>query len=108
MFRLQADKTKLALRQREQLTSGSVNVYPVRFEFSPDWDGLTRTAVFKAGSESRSVLLDESGACSIPWEVLAKPNVLLEAPNPKARCTPKRRPSSGRGSGSRCIGRRFG
>ena len=69
MFVLYADKTKLSVLQREQVTSGSVNVYDVRFDFSPDWDGLTRTAVFRSGSQSVSVLLDDTGACVIPWEV---------------------------------------
>lgn len=71
MFTLYANKNKLTVRQREPLTSGSINVYRARFEFSPDWQGLKRKAVFKAGMESRSVLLDESGQCAIPWEVLA-------------------------------------
>lgn len=70
MFILYASKNKLAVRQREPVTSGSVNVYNARFEFSPDWGGLTRKAVFKAGKEPRTVLLDESGQCVIPWEVL--------------------------------------
>lgn len=61
------------------MTSGSVNVYEARFEFSPDWEGLTRTAVFEAGPERRSVLLDESGQCVIPWEVLMVPGVQLTA-----------------------------
>lgn len=79
MFILYANKNMLTLRKREPMTSGSVNAYEVRFEFSPDWDGLTRTVVFKAGSESRSILLDESGECVIPWEVLTVPNVALRA-----------------------------
>ena len=70
MFVLCADKTRLTVRQREPVTSGSVNVYEARFEFSEDWDGLTRTAVFRAGPASRSVLLDDSNACVVPWEVL--------------------------------------
>ena len=79
MFTLYADKNKLTLRQRETVTSGSANVYPVRFEFSADWDGMKRTAVFRAGEESRSVLLDGSGECSIPWEMLEDPGVRLYA-----------------------------
>ncbi len=79
MFILYADKNKLTVRQRESVTSGSVNVYPVRFGFSEDWDGLTRTAVFRGGGEVWSVLLDDTGECSIPWEVLQKPLTLLEA-----------------------------
>lgn len=79
MFALYADKTQLALRQREQLTSGSVNVCPVRFEFSSDWDGLARTAVFRGSGAAISVLLDETGECGIPWEVLRVPGYHLEA-----------------------------
>lgn len=77
MFILFANKNMLILRKREPMTSRSVNAYEARFEFSPDWEGLARTAVFKSGSESRSVLLDESGQCVIPWEVLTVPNVAL-------------------------------
>lgn len=79
MFVLCADKNRLTVRQREPVTSGSVNVYHVRFEFSPDWDGLTHTAVFRAGAVSRSVLLDDSGECEIPWEVMEHPQVRLLA-----------------------------
>jgi len=35
--------------------------------------------VFKAGKESRTVLLDESGECVIPWEVLVSPGLPLMA-----------------------------
>ena len=43
MFLLYAEKNQLAVREKEPITSGSVNVYPVQFEFSEDWDGLDRT-----------------------------------------------------------------
>ena len=33
--------------------------------------------MFKAGKESRIVLLDESGECVIPWEVLVSPGLPL-------------------------------
>lgn len=61
------------------MTSGSSNVYVVRFEFSKEWEGLTKTAVFRAtggGLENPvtvSVLLDDSNECMVPWEVLANP-----------------------------------
>lgn len=79
MFELYANKTRLTLRKGEPLTSGSVNVYPVRFEFSEDWDGMERVAVFRSGEESRSVVLDADGRCTIPWEVLASPGRQLSA-----------------------------
>lgn len=71
MFQLYAKKNQLTVRQREPLTSGSVNVNAARFEFSPDWEGLERVAVFRAGVESRSVVLGADGQCVIPWETLA-------------------------------------
>lgn len=70
MFILYANKTQLTVRKREQLTSGSVNIYRVRFEFSDDWKGMAKTAVFKAGNKAVSVLLPESGEVIIPWETL--------------------------------------
>lgn len=79
MFILYANKTQLTVRRREPVTSGSANVYEALFEFSADWEGLKRTAVFQAGTERRSVLLDESGQCAIPWEVLAVPGLQLTA-----------------------------
>lgn len=79
MFELYANHNQLTLRKREPMTSGLVNVCQVRFEFSEDWDGLTRTAIFKAGLESRSVPLGEDGVCAIPWEVLRMPKYRLYA-----------------------------
>lgn len=79
MFNLCAEKNKLALLEWEPVTSGSVNVYDVRFEFSVDWEGLTKTAVFRAGDKSASVLLDASGQTAVPWEVLTTPGRRLEA-----------------------------
>lgn len=70
MFILQAEKNRLTVNERELITSGSVNIYPVRFTFSVDWEGLDRTATFRVGTESRSVRLNADGECVIPWEVL--------------------------------------
>ena len=61
MFQLYAQKNKLICQTRELVTSGSVNVYQVEFTFSADWEGMTKTAVFRAGDVSRSVPLEASG-----------------------------------------------
>lgn len=79
MFILYASKNQLTVRKKEPITSGSVNVNQVRFEFSEDWDGLERVAVFKAGSVSQPVLLDDTNTCEIPWEVLEKSGIQLQA-----------------------------
>ena len=70
MFRLKAEKNKLYVLPEELLTSGSVKINQARFEFSSDWDGMTRTAVFKQGDTAVSILLGEDALCDIPWEVL--------------------------------------
>lgn len=79
MFRLYANKNQLNVCERETVTSGSANVYRARFEFSDDWKGLDQTAVFRCGEKSVSVSLDESGECTIPWEVLTISGWRLEA-----------------------------
>lgn len=79
MFILYAEKNKTVVRKKELITSGSVNVYSVQFEFSADWDGLDKTAVFRAGDCSIAVLLSSDHRCNIPWEVLQKPNLHLYA-----------------------------
>ena len=77
MFVLYANKTQLTLRKREPLTSGSVNVYQAHFDLSEDWNGLARSAVFRSGAESRTVFLDETNTCTVPWESLEKPGLTL-------------------------------
>ena len=79
MFRLFADKNKLTLLEREAVTSGSVNAYGAEFQFSEDWAGLARVAVFQAGCTSREALLGPEGACVVPWEVLRVPRYHLKA-----------------------------
>lgn len=79
MFVLYANKNKLTVRQKEAAVRGSVNVNIVQFQFSEDWDGLTCTAVFRAGAKSCAAALDEFGRCAVPQEVLQVPWVRLMA-----------------------------
>ena len=54
----------------EPITAGSVGLQ-VRFRFSEDWEGLTRTAVFRgSGASLDAALLTDS--CQVPHEVLAQ------------------------------------
>lgn len=78
MFVLYAEKNQLTVREKEPVTSGSVNAYPVRFEFSTDWDGLEKTAVFQAGCVEKAISLT-GGACTIPAEVLGTAGHFLMA-----------------------------
>ena len=79
MFEIIANKNKLHVIRREPVASGSVNIHQARFQFSEDWDGLEKTAVFRAGDEIISLRPDSSGACVIPWEVKARGGWRLEA-----------------------------
>lgn len=64
MFVLRADKTCLTVEQSELVTSGSVNVYQVQFDFSDEWDGLRKAAVFRGGGKRISVALGERMECA--------------------------------------------
>lgn len=79
MIKLTASKSCLTASRQELLVEGAVNVNIVQFAFSSDWDGLTKTAVFQAGSYKYSVLLDESNEVPIPWEALQNPRRTLYA-----------------------------
>lgn len=79
MIKLTASKSCLTASRQELLVEGAVNVNIVQFVFSSDWDGLTKTAVFQAGSYKYSVLLDESNEAPIPWEALQNPRRTLYA-----------------------------
>ena len=70
MIICQVSKAAITVARSVLLTSGMVQAVQVRFCFSPEWEGLTRTAVFRAGQVSVSCLLDEQNCCTIPWECL--------------------------------------
>lgn len=59
------------MTEQETLTSGMVG-REVRLEFSDDWRGLTKTAVFMAGTVIRDVV-GVTDTAVIPAEVLAEP-----------------------------------
>lgn len=75
MIELICDKNRAFFRETEKLTSGSIGV-TINFVFSPEWDGLLKTAVFDAGEAKIDVVLT-SESCEIPPEVLACPGKQL-------------------------------
>ena len=77
MIQLHAEKNCLTVVEPELLTSGSVNVNMVSIEFSADWDGLSRVAVFASSTTQISIALDSTNQCFIPWECLVTPNLNL-------------------------------
>ena len=59
----------------ELLTAGMSKAVTVQFVFSPDWDGLTKTAVFSNGKTTVDVLAAnwDGDSVPVPHEVLAVP-----------------------------------
>ena len=77
MFYFTVNKNEIIMTESETITSGSVNAYECKFDFSEDWEGLAKTVTFRAGYVKISVILDSTNMCSIPWEVLEKDAVQL-------------------------------
>lgn len=59
----------------ELLTAGMAKAVTVQFVFSPEWDGLTKTAVFSNGKTTVDVLAEnrDGDTVLVPHEVLAVP-----------------------------------
>lgn len=58
-----------------RITSGTVGL-PIEFTFDEQWEGLSKTAVFRGSGITKIVDILDSAAI-VPWEVLRKPNTYL-------------------------------
>lgn len=76
MIKVIYNKTCGRCVQSELLTSGMVG-QPIEFEYSPDFDGLTLTAVFTNGKTTVDVL-NPGNQCVIPYEVLDTVGTLVK------------------------------
>ena len=77
MIRLSATKAELTITETETITSGAQRVFECAFTVNSDWDGLNRTAVFRAGTKAVPVLLGDDNTAEIPWEVLQTAGITL-------------------------------
>lgn len=73
---LKVNKADAHCKDSVTLTSGMAGA-KIKFEFSSEWDGLGKTAVFTAGTVTKYVVLDETNICTIPAECLATPRILI-------------------------------
>lgn len=67
---VKVDAARAACIKLERLTDGMVGA-KIEFQFSPEWEGLTKIAVFTNPVTTKDVLL-ETNECEIPWEVLSE------------------------------------
>ena len=73
---LTANVQDLTINDDIMLVSGSVGIYTCHFNFSEEWEGFTRTAVFRQNRvELKEELLDDD-SCEIPAAVVDEPGVL--------------------------------
>lgn len=63
------------IKRPARITAGTVGL-PVEFAFDSQWDGLSKTAVFRAGHVSK-IADNIVEATTVPWEVLKKGNIWL-------------------------------
>lgn len=77
MIEVNAIKNQLTITEREQITSGSVNVYYVHFHFSSHWDDLEKVAVFRTPSTTINIPIVDN-KCVIPWEVTTTPGISIQ------------------------------
>lgn len=76
MFTLFVSSASVAVEEKEVITAGRVGLQ-CSIRFSPDWDGLVKTAVFD-GAESRDVIVTGERV-TIPAECLAAEGDCLKA-----------------------------
>ena len=75
MIKVQINNICAKLTECEPLTSGMIGK-TLDVEFSAEWAGLSKTAVFSNGDKTIDVMESEwnGNAIGIPWEVLETPN----------------------------------
>lgn len=71
--RVYCNGTRAKCLREIELTAGMAGA-PIAFEFSPEWDGLTKIAVFSSDG-SKDVILGESGETTVPHEILTTPGM---------------------------------
>lgn len=76
MITIYVHKTRAQAELDAPVTSGSVG-REVQFQFSDDWDGLVKTAVFETNNYKETATVTESGTLAIPEDVLAYPGFQL-------------------------------
>lgn len=78
-FSVKGQILQLDTHQKATVTSDTLNYFKCKFDFDKTWDGFDVRVYFKNASFNitKSAVLDASGYCFIPWEVLAHTGVIL-------------------------------
>lgn len=76
MIKVYCNGTRIQCLRQGELTVGMAGA-PIEFDFSEEWNGLTKIAVFRCDG-ARDVLLSESGEVIVPHEILTVPGMDVE------------------------------
>lgn len=74
-YSFKVDGDRISLAEIHGAVSGSVNYYRCAFAFPPQWQGLSKFAVFTDG-DSTCTVMTEDDACIIPAELIANAKTL--------------------------------
>lgn len=61
---------------KSPLVAGTAEKHTAEFQFTNNWDGLEKIAVFEASEGIRRVMEIIDNKCDVPWEMLSRPGFL--------------------------------
>lgn len=75
----QVDNQRIRRTDNYYVVADSRNYLYARFSFTPDWDGVIKTAIFRnqCSGVVKNVIL-ENDMCLVPWEVLEQGDASIE------------------------------
>ena len=77
-MKVQVQPHNLTIEKTEEINAGEYNITPCQFEFSQEYEGLIKKAIFTGGCEGASYPVDiTNGECIIPFEVLEQTGQVL-------------------------------
>ena len=69
---------RIARRDNNYIVADSRNYLTAKFNFiTEDWDGISKTALFRRGAKTYEMLLNANGECQVPTEVLEHGTVFV-------------------------------
>lgn len=76
MIKVYCNGTRIQCLRQGELNVGMVGA-PIEFDFSSEWDGLAKTAVFRCDGE-RDMIIGADGKTTVPYEILTTPGMDVE------------------------------
>ena len=75
MIEIKVNGQIVSVQKTAPLFAGTADIHTCRFTFDKSWKRFRKSAVFRAGAATHTMLLDEDGCCILPWEMLTRKNI---------------------------------